>query len=252
VEYLSSTETALLLLVVGTLAGFVDSIAGGGGLLTVPALLWAGLPPALALGTNKLQGSFGTLAATWSFWRRRLVDPREMLPAIAWTLLGAVLGTTLVQHLDPGFLERLVPLLLIGFALYFLYSPRVADLDAQARLGRSAFALLIGTSVGFYDGFFGPGTGAFFALAHVALLGYNLRRATAHTKVLNFTSNLASLTAFAIGGNLVWAVGLLMALGQFGGAWVGSRLVVRHGTRLVRPLLVAVSLAISAKLLLAP
>jgi hypothetical protein len=239
------------LLAVAAVAGFVDSIAGGGGLLTLPALLWAGLPPALALGSNKLQGSFGTLTATWSFARRGLVDPRKMLPAIACTLLGAVLGTALVQHMDPGFLARLIPLLLIGFALYFWFSPRVSDLDAHARLGQGAYAALVGTGVGFYDGFFGPGTGSFFAAAYVALLGYNLRRATAHTKVLNFTSNIASLATFAIGGNVVWAVGLVMAAGQFAGAWAGSRLVMRHGARLVRPLLVVVSLAISIKLSLA-
>jgi uncharacterized membrane protein YfcA len=225
----------------------VDSVAGGGGLLALPALLWTGMPPALALGTNKLQGSFGTLTASLRFWRMGLVDPRRMLPAICCTFAGAVLGTLLVQRLDASLLARLIPALLIAFALYFLLSPRVSDRDSRARIGESAFALTVGTGVGFYDGFFGPGTGSFFAVAYVALLGHNLRRATAHTKVLNFTSNIASLIAFALGGNVVWAVGLLMAAGQFAGAWVGARLVLRHGAVLIRALLVLVCLALSIR-----
>jgi uncharacterized membrane protein YfcA len=245
-----SAEVFVLLFAVATCAGLVDSIAGGGGLLTVPALMWTGLPPTLVLGTNKLQGSFGTLAASIAFWRRGMVRPRALLPAILCTLAGAVAGTLTVQRLDSGFLARLVPALLIAFALYFLLSPRVSDEDAQHRIGAGTFALLVGTSVGFYDGFFGPGTGYFFVIAYVVLLGHNLRRATAHTKVLNFTSNIASLATFALGGHLVWSLGLVMAAGQFVGAWIGSHLVLRHGARLVRPLLVLVSLAVSLRLLL--
>ena len=131
-----------------------------------------------------------------------------------------------------------------------MFSPRVSDLDSRERLGQAAFALAVGTSVGFYDGFFGPGAGTFFAMGYVALLGYNLRRATAHTKLLNFTSNLAALLFFLPGGHVVWSYGLVMAAGQLVGAWLGSHLVLRHGTRLIRPLLVLASLAVSAKLLL--
>jgi len=248
-EYLSF-DIALILFAVAVAAGFVDSIAGGGGLLSVPALLWAGMPPALALGTNKLQASFGSFTSSYNFWRRGLVQPRRMWGSIACTFVGAVLGTLWVQRIDPGFLAALIPVLLIGFSVYFLFSPRISDTGAHSRIGEPAFALSIGTSVGFYDGFFGPGTGSFFALAYVALLGYNLLRATAHTKVLNFTSNIASLITFIIGGNVVWAVGLLMAGGQFLGAWTGSHLAARHGAKLIRPLLVVVSLSISVKLLL--
>lgn len=248
-EYLTP-EIALILLAVSLLAGFVDAIAGGGGLLALPALLWAGLPPALALGTNKLQGSFGTLAASLSFWRKGLIRPREIWPAIVCTFMGAVAGTWLVQSLPGRVLEDLLPVLLIGFAIYFLFSPRLGDRDAKARIGAFGFALLIGTGVGFYDGFFGPGTGSFFVMAYVALLGLNLTRATAQTKALNLTSNLASLLAFSLGGSVVWSVGLLMACGQFAGAWLGAHLAHRHGARLIRPLLVAVSIGMSLKLLL--
>ena len=179
---------------------------------------------------------------------------RMMLMAVlsdeGYTLAEANDGTLAVQALEPGLLQRLIPLLLAAFAVYFLFSPRVGDLDARQRLPDLGFALLIGTGVGFYDGFFGPGTGTFFTAAFVMLLGYNLRRATAGTKLLNFTSNFASLLLFAAAGQVVWQIGLPMGIAQIVGAWIGSHLVIRHGARLIRPLLVVVSLAISLRLLL--
>ncbi len=245
-EYL---DTALVLFALALIAGLVDSIAGGGGLITVPALLWTGLEPVAVLATNKAQGVFGTLTASANFIRQGAIDLRRAAFPVLCTAIGAAAGTLSVQHLGGERLERLIPWLLIAFALYFLFSPRVSDLDSRHRIGEVAFALTVGLAVGFYDGFFGPGTGTFFAMGYVALLGYNLRRATAHTKLLNFTSNLAALTFFLPGGHVAWSLALPMATGQLIGAWMGSHLVLRHGTRLVRPLLVVASLAISLKLL---
>lgn len=244
------TETLALLVLIAAIAGMIDAIAGGGGLLALPALLWAGLPPVQALATNKLQGTFGTLTSSWNFVRRGEIDLARLKVPILLTFAGSATGTEAVRHLGSERLEAIVPILLIAFALYFLLSPRIGDRDAHHRIGHGLFALLIGFSVGFYDGFFGPGTGTFFAAAFVLLLGYNLRRATAGTKVLNFTSNIASLLFFAMAGEVVWQVGLPMGVAQMAGAWVGSHLVIRHGTALIRPLLVVVSLAISIKLLL--
>jgi len=244
-----ATETLLLLIVIAGIAGMIDAIAGGGGLLALPALLWAGLPPVQALATNKLQGTFGTFTASWHFLRSGEIDLRRLRIPIMLTFAGSVTGTLAVQYLGSDLLMRIVPALLIAFALFFLFSPRIGDQDAQHRIGHGLFGLLIGFSIGFYDGFFGPGTGTFFAAAFVLLLGYNLRRATAGTKVLNFTSNIASLLFFAMAGEVVWAIGLPMGLAQMAGAWLGSHLVIRHGTRLIRPLLVVVSLAISVRLL---
>jgi hypothetical protein len=212
-------------------------------------LLAVGLPPVEALATNKLQGSFGTFTATLNFLHKGVLDPRALWSAVLCTFLGSAAGTLAVQTLDPALLSRVIPVLLVGFALYFLFSPRVGDVDVRRRLRVHGFAVLIGSAVGFYDGFFGPGTGSFFAFAFVALLGYNLRRATASTKLLNFTSNIASLLLFALAGKVVWTLGLMMGAGQMAGAWLGSHLVLRHGARLVRPVLVAVSLAITLRLL---
>lgn len=243
-------ETLLLLVLVAGFAGMIDAIAGGGGLLALPALLWAGLPPVQALATNKLQGTFGTLTASWNFVRRGEIDLGRLRVPIILTFVGSALGTLAVRHLGSERVEDVIPVLLIAFALYFLFSPRIGDQDAHHRVGHGVFGVLIGFSVGFYDGFFGPGTGSFFAAAFVLLLGYNLRRATAGTKILNFTSNIASLLIFAAAGDVVWQVGLPMGVAQAAGAWTGSHLVIRHGSRLIRPLLVVVSLAISLRLLL--
>ena len=243
------TELLGLLVLIAGVAGCIDAIAGGGGLLTLPALLWAGLPPVEALATNKLQGSFGTASATLRFLRHGAIDLRALGPAAVLTLLGSAGGSWLVSRIDPGALTHLLPALLVAFALYFLFSPRVGDLPSRQRLGLTAFGLLAGASIGFYDGFFGPGTGSFFALAFVALLGYDLRGATAGSKLLNFASNAAALLVFALGGQVAWTVGLAMAVGQWTGAWLGAHLVIRHGARLVRPLLVAVSLLLSIRLL---
>lgn len=244
-----SVEVLLLLAVVGGVAGFVDSIAGGGGLLTVPALLAAGLAPTAALATNKVQSSFGAGSAAWNYARRGAVRPRDLVGAIATTFAGAGMGTVLVQQVDPGFLETLLPFLLLGIAVYFLLRPDAGAVPRRARLGPGPYAATAAPTIGFYDGFFGPGTGSFFALSFVTLRGHDLTRATAHTKVLNLTSNLAALLFFVLGGAPVWVVGLAMAGGQFAGARVGSNLVLARGSRLVRPLLVAVSVAISIRLL---
>ncbi|WMC11789.1 TSUP family transporter [Oceanimonas pelagia] len=238
-----------LLALAALLAGFIDAIAGGGGLITVPALLATGMPPTMALATNKLQSCFGSFSASFYYLRRGLIDWRIMKWAVACTFVGSMLGTLLVQRIDASVLEKVLPFLLAAFALYFLFSPRVGDEDRSRRLGVIPFALVVGTGVGFYDGFFGPGTGSFFALGFIALAGYSMGKATAHTKLLNFTSNFASLLFFMLGGQVVWIAGLAMAGGQFLGARLGSRMVVTRGTRMIRPMLVTVSLVMSARLL---
>ncbi|WP_456412211.1 TSUP family transporter [Thiolapillus sp.] len=245
-----TTELLFFLMAVAAVAGLVDAIAGGGGLLTLPALLWAGLPPVQALATNKLQGSFGTLSASIHYVRKTDILQHKLWPLVGATFLGAASGTLMVQYLPDELLREVIPLLLVLFSLYFLFSPRVSDEDAAQRLPLGWFALALCFPIGFYDGFFGPGTGSFFVLAVVALLGHNLTHATGVTKILNLTSNLAALLFFALGGHVLWELGLLLGLAQAGGAWLGAHLAVRHGAVVIRPLLVIISLAVSLKLLL--
>ena len=244
-------ELLILLFVTGLLAGALDSIAGGGGLIAFPILLGTGMSPVQALATNKLQGSFGTTTAALHFLRHGEIDSNGMIFAIFCTFLGAMLGTLAVSHIDSRVLMTFIPVLLIANALYFLFSPRVGDIEKHRRISMGAFSMIFGAGLGFYDGFFGPGTGAFFALAFVSLLGYSLKQATAHSKVLNMTSNLAALLFFTLGGHVVWTIGLMMAAGQVIGASIGAHMVIRRGTALIRPLLVIVSIALTVKLVVA-
>jgi uncharacterized membrane protein YfcA len=238
-----------LLFLAGFTAGLLDSMAGGGGLITIPVLLGIGMPPRTALGTNKLQGMFGSGSAMLHYARGGAVDIRACASGVLWTAVGAVVGTLGVQRLDPAVLRTAIPLLLIVIALFLLFSPRLGMADARERLNRRRFFVLFGLSIGFYDGFFGPGTGTFWAMAFVLVLGFNLTRATAFTKVMNFTSNLVSLFFFLMNGFVSLPEGIVMGLGQFAGARVGSRLVLRRGSRFIRPIFIAVAIALSVKLL---
>ena len=243
-------ELLLFLFAVATTAGFVDAIAGGGGLITIPALLAAGLSPVQALATNKLQATGGSLSAGYYFVSRGVVKLHEMRLMILMTFIGSALGTVLVQKITTSFLEQMIPFLLMGIVLYFLFSPRLSSQAEQSQqVSLTVFACTAGVGVGFYDGFFGPGTGSFFAAAFVALLGYSITAATAHTKVLNATSNVASLLFFILGGQVVWTYGLMMILGQVLGARLGSRMVLSRGQTLIRPMILCVSMAMTAKLL---
>lgn len=239
--YPALTATAVL-------AGFIDAIAGGGGLIMVPALLFAGVPPLDTLGTNKLQSMFGTATAFRNFARKGLVDWREHKGSIEAIFAGATAGVLLVQAVSSDALRLIIPVLLLVMAGYTILSPRMHDEDAHERLTARAYAPIAG-AIGFYDGFFGPGTGSFFATTLVALRGVGLTRATARTKLFNLTSNFASVLFFALGGRIWWGLGLCMALGSISGGWLGSHTAMRFGARLIRPLLVLLSLGLTARVL---
>jgi uncharacterized protein len=233
---------------VALVAGFVDSIAGGGGLIIMPVLLFAGVAPLDALGTNKLQSVFGTTVALRNYWRSGLVDWKAHRLLVPLAFAGSGIGALLVQLIRARTLSLVIPLLLVGAALYVLISPRMTDDDAQQRVSASGY-LPIGSAIGFYDGFFGPGAGTFYTTSLVALRGYGLTRATAVTKLVNLASAGASLLLFALGGHLLWLLGLCMAAGAMLGGWIGSHSALRFGARLIRPLLVAISLGLTARLL---
>lgn len=229
-----SPSTLFFLWLAGLFAGFVDSIAGGGGIISLPALLAAGMPPHLALGTNKLQGSFGSLTAAINYSRKGLVSFRGVFMGIAFTAFGALFGTVIVQVLSADFLSHVILILLVGVFVYTLCSPDLGRIDRRSLMRAPLFFGLAGMVLGFYDGFFGPGTGSFWTIALVLMLGLNLKKATAHTKIFNFTSNIVALVGFCIGGNVVFSAGLLMGGGQILGAFLGSRLVIQRGTGFVR------------------
>ena len=235
-------EILFMLFWVGFVSGLIDSIAGGGGLIALPALLFAGLPPQAALGTNKLQGSFGTLTAAWNYMRKGDVTLQKALPGIVSTLVGATAGTWLVQSLDPAFIKPLIPFLLSAVFIYTLFSGQLGKEDRAPRMGRNIFYLLFGLILGFYDGFFGPGTGSFWTVAFMVFAGFNMTRATGFTKIMNFTSNIAALFWFTLGGNVVYSIGFTMAAGQVIGARIGSSLAIKKGTGFIRPVFLMVVL----------
>lgn len=220
--------------VAGFAAGFVDSIAGGGGLISMPALLAAGLPPHLALGTNKLQSALGTSFATGNYARRGLVTREGLASGVTCTAVAAFAGAWAVTRLPGDFLVRVIPWLLAAIFLYVLASPRVGETRRAARLGVVAFHVALGCALGFYDGFFGPGTGTFWTAGYVVLLGFTLPHATGHTKVMNLTSNLASLAWFAWHGDVFWSVGVAMGGANIAGALLGSTLAIRRGAGFIR------------------
>ncbi len=218
----------------GIVAGFIDSIAGGGGIISVPALLAVGIPPHQALATNKLQSSCGSLTAAMNYTRRGLMAPRELLTGIGSALLGAVFGAVAVQFFSADFLENLIIVLLLVLFVYTIFSPQLGVKPRPNRLSPPLFYIVFGFFLGFYDGFFGPGTGSFWTIVLVLLLGLDLKQATAQTKLFNVTSNLVALTVFICSGLVLWSAGIAMGVGQIMGAWCGSTLVSRKDVYFIR------------------
>lgn len=241
--------TVLIMATTGFLAGFVDSIAGGGGIITVPVLLSLGLPPHLALGTNKFQSSLGSITSAYRYYRKKLFTLRETWLGIVFTLIGAAIGTTLIQLVNADFLMKAIPVFLLAIFLYTLFSPKLGVSDRQVNMSKLLFFPLAGMLLGFYDGFFGPGTGSFWTIALVAIYGLNLKKATGTTKVMNFTSNIVSLIVFLIGGKVVFIAGMIMGSGQVMGAWVGSHMVIKHSTKFIRVFFLIVVAATITKMI---
>lgn len=245
-----SIDIVALLFAVAMLAGCVDTIAGGGGLIVLPTLLMIGIPPAAALATNKLQGSGGTFVASLYFLRKQLVRLHEVKLTVLMTFIGAVLGVWLVLQLESTALKAIIPFLLISMGAYFALSPQLGVTDQKQRIAHRPFSVLIAPLLGFYDGFFGPGAGMFMALSLVSLQGYNLTKATAHTKILNCTSNVSSLLYFLAFGEVYWGAGLVMLIGQVIGSSIGARIVLAKGAGLIRPVVAIVCFLMASKLLL--
>lgn len=249
------TEFALQLIVLAGaafLAGFVDAIAGGGGLISLPALLLAGLSPVEALGTNKLQGMCGSASATLHYARRGHIDLRAQLPFAILAVVGGAIGALLATVLPGEWLSLALPIVLVAIALYFALKPNLDDMDRVQRMGPILLGCTLVPLIAIYDGLFGPGTGSFLMIAFISLAGYGVLKATARTKLLNFSSNVGSFVVFAISGAILWKIGLVMGVAQFLGARLGAALAIRVGARLIKPMLVVVCLALAIKLLADP
>lgn len=242
-------EMALVLIGAAFAAGFVDSIAGGGGLVTLPVLLLSGASPLQALSTNKVQGVFGAATAAISYASSGHVNLRRQIGAASLTFLAGLCGAFLVSVIPTEGLRLALPVVLIAIALFFALKKGLDDTDRTERITPAAFTAFVAPLVGFYDGLIGPGAGSFYMIGFVTLAGYGVLKATAHTKLLNFASNLGGLVAFAATGAPWWKIGLAMGLAQVAGARLGSRLAMRVGAKVIKPLLVFTSTALALRLI---
>lgn len=240
----------LSLTVVAMVAGFFDAIAGGGGLITLPALLIAGIDPLAALATNKLQAASATVSATVAFARKGIIEWRTGWPMAVMALCGGALGALSISLVPRAKLEAIVPILLIAVAIYFALTPKLDNDQKKAKISLLVFSVTIAPLVGFYDGVFGPGVGSFFMVAFVLLMGQGILRAVSNSKLLNASSNIGALIIFSIKGTIILPIALCMAAGAFIGAQLGARCAVRFGPRIIKPLLIIVCCIMAAKLLI--
>lgn len=242
----------LTLVLIAFFAGLISSIAGSRGLLTLPALLSAGLPPLNALATNQVQSSLGTMSSACNFFRKGHLDVKPLGLSLACSVLGSVVGTMAVQSLDNSVLTRLRPFLLLAIALYFLVSPTLSDVDHPQRMSRRWFALSAALGIGFYGGFFGPGMGSIMPFLFVWLLGHNLVKATAETKLMFLAVNGTCALIFVFSGYFFWQLATVMSLAQIVGARMGFNLIIKGDASLVQPIITVVTMLMVIKLLFFP
>jgi uncharacterized protein len=236
---------------VGLIAGFVDSIAGGGGLITVPSLLFAGIDPLVALGTNRMQSAMGELSATVNYARNKQLDLKHLPLGILFTVIGSCTGSYAVSIISKDSLEFLIPILMVCMTIYSIFSKRLrSKSNGEAKVSPTIFYIGCGLVIGFYNGFFGPGVGSIWIIAFVILLGFTVKFASINTKPLNLVGNLASLAFFFSIGAVNIGVGVAMGLGQICGAFAGSHIVMNKGDAIVRPMFIAVTSFMTLKLLI--
>ena len=242
-----SFELLALLFLVAIVAGFLDTLAGGGGLLTLPALLMTGIPPLASLATNKLQSTMGTATAALIMIKNKRVRWHDIRYLMLAAFLGSVVGTLIVQLINTEVLAIIMPIVIAGIGVYFLVTPTVEKANNKPKISSSAYRLIVVPIIGCYDGIFGPGTGSFFALSGRALSALSFLQATAAAKTLNFSTNFASLIVFIFAGHVFWLVGIVMMLGQFIGAWLGAHFLFKIPVKYLRYLVVFMCFAMLLK-----
>ena len=241
----------ILITLASLFAGFVDAIVGGGGLILTPALFatFPSAPPATLLGTNKAGSVWGTAMATWQYSRRVQMRWSALLPAAAAGFAGAFAGAWMVTQIAPDFLRKLLPFILLAVLAYTLARKDMGRHHSPRFAGRTetAVAVLVGATIGFYDGFFGPGTGSFFVFLFVRLLGYDFLNASASAKLLNCATNIAAIALFAAKGHVWWHFAVSLAVANVVGSLLGTHLALKHGAGFVRGIFIFVVSALILK-----
>ncbi len=227
---------------ISVMAGLIDTMAGGGGLLTVPALMMSGIPPLSVLGTNKFQSTMGSGTATIMMFLKGKVRFADVKYKMLTAFCGAVLGTIVIQFINTKTLSFVIPIILLFVAVYFIFTPTVEKPSGDPKITDKKFQNLVVPAIGCYDGMFGPGTGSFLIMTGVSLRGQGVVEASALAKSMNFATNVASLIVFLAVGKIFWVVGLLMMLGQFIGARVGAHYLFHINPKYLRLLIVVMCL----------
>ena len=244
-----SIEILTFLFFVGVVAGFLDTLVGGGGLLAVPALLLSGIPPIYVLGTNKFQGSMGTGIATFLLFRKKKLDWNSVKNLMFASFIGSIVGGVIIQFVDTQFLSFVIPIVLVFIAIYFIISPKPKSTVGNSKTNKK-FELFAVPVVGFYDGMFGPGAGSFFAMTGVMIKKLEIIQATILAKPLNFASNIAGFIVFFSFGHIAFLIGLLMMMGQMIGAFFGTHYLLKANPLIIRLLIVIISISMLIKYML--
>jgi uncharacterized membrane protein YfcA len=244
-----SIEILTFLFFVGVVAGFLDTLVGGGGLLAVPALLLSGIPPIYVLGTNKFQGSMGTGIATFLLFKKKKLDWNSVKNLMFASFIGSIVGGVIIQFVDTQFLSFVIPIVLIFIAIYFIVSPKPKSTVGNSKPNKK-FELFAVPVVGFYDGMFGPGAGSFFAMTGVMLKKLEIIQATILAKPLNFASNIAGFIVFFSFGHIAFLIGILMMMGQMIGAFFGTHYLLNANPLIIRFLIVIISISMLIKYML--
>jgi len=244
--------TTVLLCIAGFVASFVDSIAGGGGLISVPAFMLAGLPPHMVLGTNKFSATAGSFTSSLKFIRSGKANFKLLKYLIPFTLIGSMLGVRAVLYIDQKFLTPLVLILIMFIGIYTLFSKSLGLEDKFKGLTKKnvIFGIILALSLGFYDGFFGPGTGSFLVFGFINIFGFNFVSSSANARILNFTSNITALVLFALSGQIDYMLGVPVAIFMILGARMGTSVALSKGSKLIKPIFVTMSLAVAVKMLM--
>ena len=241
-----SIEILTFLFCVAVVAGFLDTLVGGGGLLAVPALLLSGIPPIYVLGTNKFQGSMGTGLATFLLFKKKKLDWNSVKNLMFASFIGSIVGGVIIQFFDTQFLSFVIPIVLVFIAIYFIISPKPKSITSNPKPNKK-FELYAVPVVGFYDGMFGPGAGSFFAMTGVMIKKLEIIQATILAKPLNFASNIAGFIVFFSFGHIAFLIGLLMMMGQMIGAFFGTHYLLKANPLIIRLLIVIISISMLIK-----
>ncbi len=246
-------STYIFLCAFGFIGAWVDSIAGGGGIITIPAYLAAGLPPQLTLGTNKLSASFSSFTSSFKYLCSKKTNLRLMAFLAPFTLIGSIVGVRTILSINNALLNVLLSIGILSIGLYSIFHPSLGSVDTSLKRPTKKsiwIGMLFSLLLGFYDGFFGPGTGSFLMFIFIKLFGFYYLKSSANARFLNFISNITSLITFILYGKVLFLVGIPVGLFMIAGSWLGSHMAIKNGNKIVKPIFVIVTLAVAVKLII--